>query len=248
MQDIGARRKPLLIIPTYNEADNIGILLRNVSREEAEAHVEVLVVDDGSTDETARIVLDCAAADPRIQLLERGGKMGLGTAYLAGFRHAIEHDFTFALTMDADLSHDPKYIPAIVREALSCDLVIGSRYVAGGGIRNWGVHRRLLSAGANFLARNVLGLVSHDCTSGYRCYRTALLNRLPLDEIRSDGYSFLMEILFHCERTGARIREVPIVFVDRRMGQSKVSRKEILKAIQTLVHLKKLPHRQSGSR
>jgi dolichol-phosphate mannosyltransferase len=246
MQDTALPRKALVIIPTYNEAENIGSLLRDVMRLEVEIPIDVLVVDDSSTDGTARIVRDLAASDSRIHILERPGKLGLGTAYLAGFRHAIGQTYELALTMDADFSHDPQYIPALIREASRNDLVIGSRYVSGGGIRNWGVHRRLLSAAANFLARSVLGLVSHDCTSGFRCYRTTLLNRLQLDQIRSDGYSFLMEILFHCQQNGARIQEIPIVFIDREKGQSKVSRKEIFKAIGTLIHLKKMS-RRSGT-
>lgn len=228
----------LVVVPTYNEVENIGILIDRIMSQPAP--VEVLVVDDASRDGTAEAVRAAMKKWPeRVHLLGRSGKLGLGTAYLAGFRHALERDYEFVLTMDADLSHDPKHLFEILHMAQLADVVIGSRYIAGGGIRNWGPHRHVLSAGANMLARGIIGLRARDCTSGYRCYRTEMLRRLDLDKIRSDGYSCLMELLAVCQRRGARIREIPIVFVDRRAGHSKISSREIAKAFLTLWRLKR---------
>lgn len=228
----------LVIVPTYNEVENIGGLLEKLMAQPAP--VDVLVVDDASKDGTADAVRDASAAHPgRIHLLEREGKLGLGTAYLAGFRYGLERDYRWLLTMDADHSHHPRRLPEILHVARIADVVIGSRYVAGGGIRNWGPHRYLLSWGANALARSILGLNARDCTSGYRCYRARLLRELDLDAIRSDGYSCLMELLAVCQRRGARIREVPIVFFDRQAGQSKISTAEIGKAFLTLWRLRR---------
>jgi len=177
--------------------------------------------------------------DGRVHLLERSGKLGLGTAYLAGFRYGMERGYRFVLTMDADLSHSPKHLFEILHMAKLADVVIGSRYIAGGGIRNWGPHRHVLSACANMLARLIVGLRARDCTSGYRCYRSSLLRELDLDAIESDGYSCLMELLAVCQRRGARIREIPIIFYDRRAGHSKISSGEIGKAFVTLYKLRR---------
>jgi dolichol-phosphate mannosyltransferase len=230
--------RALAIVPTYNEAENIGPLLDGLMR--VGRRVEVLVVDDNSRDGTADVVRERAAKHPgRIHLLERPGKQGLGTAYLAGFRYGLGQDYDVLLTMDADLSHNPRHMPEILHMARIADVVIGSRYIAGGGIRNWGPHRHLLSWGANTLARMILGLQARDCTSGYRCYRRTMIQAIDLDSIRSDGYSCLMELLAVCQRRGARIREIPIVFHDRRAGQSKISTREILKAFLTLYRLRR---------
>jgi len=232
-------RKPraLVIVPTYNEVENIPSLLAKLMSQPAP--VDVLVVDDSSRDGTADAAREAQAAHPgRIHLLEREGKLGLGTAYLAGFRFGLERDYRFIMTMDADHSHNPNRLPEILHVAKMADVVIGSRYVAGGGIRNWGPHRYLLSSVANALARAILGLNARDCTSGYRCYRARLLRELDLDAIRSDGYSCLMELLAVCQRRGARIREVPIIFFDRRAGESKISPAEIGKAFLTLYRLR----------
>lgn len=229
----------LVIIPTYNEAENIRQLIRAVLAQPI--HARVLVVDDGSPDGTADLVARMAAKAPgRVDVLRRPEKLGLGTAYLAGFRRAMEEGADLAITMDADLSHHPKHLVEMVHVAQMADLVIGSRYVAGGRIEGaWGWHRHLLSWMANTLARKVLGLSARDTTSGYRCYRTELLRKLDLDGIRSHGYSCLMELLSLAQGAGARIREVPIVFVDRRAGQSKISHREIGKALATLWRLKR---------
>lgn len=231
--------RALIILPTFNEAENIAALLRGLR--DATGPVEpfdIVVVDDGSPDGTAQIVRDLMESDPRLNLIDRGKKLGLGTAYRAGFDHAAERGHQFVFTMDADFSHNPEHMPQMWAKADENDVVIGSRYIPGGGVSNWPFHRRLLSKTANMMARLMLRLKARDCTSGYRCYRVSLLSEIGLDQIKSDGYSYLSEILYRCERKGARIAESPIHFVDRRAGQSKISKREIWKAMATLVRLR----------
>lgn len=228
----------LIVIPTYNEVENIERLAREVlGQPVGDAQIEVLVVDDASADGTGALVKNLTRENARVHLLERPAKLGLGTAYIAGFRYALDHGFDLVGTMDADFSHDPDHLPAILEAIAGADVVIGSRYVPGGGIRNWGLHRHILSATANFLARLAGGLRPHDCTTGYRLYRADFLRRLDLDAITSHGYSCLMELVYVCQSAGARIVESPIVFEDRRAGQSKISRKEIFTAFATLYRL-----------
>lgn len=230
-----------VIVPTYNEAENIGLLLRAIRSVEGEHRLHVVVVDDASADGTGKIVRDEAARLGEIELIERPAKLGLGTAYIAGFRRARELGARYAVTMDADFSHDPATIPVLLgaAERRNADLVIGSRYIEGGTTRNWGLHRKILSRGANRLARSLLGFEVHDCTSGFRCYRMSLLDRIDLDGVKSDGYSALLELLHVCRGRGARLAEVPIVFRDRQKGRSKISRTEILKAMATLWRLRR---------
>lgn len=233
------RRDLLVIVPTYNEADNIGALVEAIVAQPVDA--DVLVVDDGSPDGTAAIARALGEKLPgRVFVLERAGKMGLGTAYIAGFREAIARGYRFAASMDADWSHSPGHLVEMRHMAEMADVVIGSRYIAGGGIRNWGWHRHVLSWFANTMARRAAGLCARDCTSGYRLYRVGLLRRLPLDRMRSDGYSSLLELLAWAQRAGARVREVPIVFFDRRAGHSKISHREITKALWTLRRVRHL--------
>jgi len=228
----------LIIIPTYNEIENIEALVVEVLGQSSSlARFETLVVDDASSDGTGKVVERLAERDVRVHLLSRPAKLGLGTAYIAGFRYALDHGYEMVGTMDADFSHPPSYLPSFAQAMAHADVVIGSRYVRGGGVRNWGVHRRLLSAGANVLARFVGGLKPRDCTTGYRLYRTAFLRKLDLDSITSHGYSCLIELVYACQHAGAKIVESPIIFVDRRAGQSKISRKEIVKAFATLYRL-----------
>lgn len=227
----------LIILPTYNEAENIGELAPAVLEATAPWDAHVLVVDDNSTDGTADIVNGIIHESHRVRLLSRSGKHGLGTAYVAGFRQALRGDYALAITMDADFSHSPTHLPALIEAAADADIVIGSRYAPGGGISNWPFHRRLLSWGANLLARNVIGARSRDCTSGFRAYRREILERIDLSRIKSDGYSFLIELLTVCEREGARVAETPIQFVDRAGGVSKISKAEIFKAFGTLWRL-----------
>lgn len=227
----------LVILPTYNERDNVARLVSAVL--ELAPGARVLVVDDASPDGTALIVTRMMRRDPRVALLQREGKLGLGTAYLAGFRAALDGGYRYAITMDADLSHDPRHLGALLRAVGEgdADLVVGSRYVPGGRIVGWGAHRRLLSGCANFFAHTALRLQAHDCTSGYRCYARSTLEALDLDAVFSNGYSALIELLWRCERMGCRVGEVPITFVDRRAGASKVTPSEISRAVCTILRL-----------
>lgn len=225
----------LVVVPTYDEAENVGPLARRLLAAVPEA--TVLFVDDASPDGTGDRVARLAARDPRIRLLARPAKLGLGSAYQAGFAAGIAEGFGHVVTMDADHSHDPTHLPALLAAAGDHDLVVGSRYVPGGGIVNWGLHRRLLSTTANALARRVLALPVHDVTSGYRVYGTAALATLPLAGVRSSGYAFLEEVLWLAVRHGLRVGEVPIVFTDREGGRSKISAVEIAFAVYRLGRL-----------
>jgi dolichol-phosphate mannosyltransferase len=227
--------KTLIVIPTYNERENIGDLAEKITA--LNAKFQVLIIDDNSPDGTASIVQDLERKSDRIRLQSRPSKQGLGSAYREGFRFAIRHGFEHIVTMDADFSHDPCLLQSLVTTSLQQDVVLGSRYTRGGRIENWPWFRRQLSHTANWLARWALGRDIHDWTSGYRCYRRHVLEKLPFEEIRSDGYSFLVEILAACQRLGFRIAEVPITFSDRRYGKSKLSRREIYKGALTLLKL-----------
>jgi len=235
--------KTAIIIPTYNESDNIEALtkeilaLRPASGETPGNTTEVIIVDDNSPDGTGDIADQLTKAYPGITAIHRPGKLGLGTAYITGFKEALALGADRIVTMDADFSHHPRYIPDLVAKTRDAQLVIGSRYVDGGGTLNWGLRRRILSRGANTFARLVLGLKAHDCTAGFRCYRREVLESIELDEIFSDGYSFLIEMLYKCQRKGWEIGEVPIIFEDRRRGASKISQREIFKALYTVLCL-----------
>ncbi len=218
----------LVVLPTYDEAENVLGLVADVLA--IHASLEVLVVDDASPDGTGDLVADAMRREPRLHLLRRPGKLGLGTAYLAGFRHGLDHGYDHVLTMDCDRSHNPRYIPALLAAMSGADLAIGSRYVAGGGILNWPWHRRALSAFANFYARALLRLPVRDCTSGFRCYRRDVLAGVDPFGIRSSGYSFLEEMAWRVHRCGFRIAEVPIVFEQRTAGVSKIDSSEIWRA------------------
>lgn len=226
-----------IIVPTYNEAENIVLLAPMLL--ELPLDTGIIVVDDGSQDGTGALADDLAVEHPgRIRVIHRPGKLGLGTAYLAGFAEALKHSPRFIMTMDADFSHHPRYIPAMVaRMGEGFDLVIGSRYVPGGGAPDFPLQRILLSWGANTFARTLLGLKAHDTTAGFRCYRREVLESLPLNSIFSNGYSFLIEMLFLVQRAGYRVGEVPITFEDRKLGQSKISQKEITRALYTVIRL-----------
>jgi glycosyltransferase involved in cell wall biosynthesis len=228
--------RSLVIIPTYNEAENIAPLVDSLLALELGLHV--LIVDDNSPDGTGQIADEVAAAhQPVVWVLHRAGKLGLGTAYTAGFEFALERGYERIVTMDADFSHNPRYVPSLIDLTKTCELGIGSRYVPGGGVRLWGLHRRLLSRGANFFARAALGLQAHDCTAGFRCYQAGVLRAVDPASIRADGYSYLVEMLWRVERAGFGVGETPIVFTDRRRGASKISRNEIFKAGSTILRL-----------
>ena len=226
----------VVCLPTYNEAENVEQVLDRLFA--ADPALKVIVVDDGSPDGTAEIVARRAAGDPRIGLVRRPGRLGLGTAYIAGFKQGLEAEHEYFLTMDADLSHAPERVPALVDAvAAGADLAIGSRYVAGGSISGWGLHRRVLSFGANSFARLWLGVGSHDVTSGFRCYRRAAVELLVASPVRARGYSTLVELLVRCQRAGFKVVEVPIRFVDRVHGKSKMSSREMIDGIASVVTL-----------
>jgi dolichol-phosphate mannosyltransferase len=212
----------LVVVPTYNEADNLPGLVDRLL--ELDLDLGVLVVDDGSPDGTGRLADQMAAADPRVSVLHRPGKEGLGRAYVAGFRHALEHsDARLIAQMDADFSHDPDRLPALAAAARTGAVAIGSRYTAGGGVENWGLGRRALSRGGSLYARLVLGLPVRDVTGGFKCWPREALAGLELEHLRAGGYGFQVETTFRAHRAGFPLAEVPIVFVDRRVGQSKMS-------------------------
>jgi dolichol-phosphate mannosyltransferase len=225
-----------VVIPTYNECENIGQLLPQIL---AQPRFRVLVVDDNSPDGTAAIVANLARNEPRIGLLSRPGKQGLGRAYIAGFRRALAEGAEYICEMDADFSHDPRYLPNLLAAAEArYDMVLGSRYVRNGGTVNWGVARQFISRGGNIYARTILGLPVADATGGFRCYRRHVLEAIDLDAIQSNGYSFQIELVYRTLRAGFSIGEVPIIFPDRRVGQSKMSRRIVLEALLTVWRLR----------
>lgn len=226
----------IVVIPTYNEAENICPLVAMILT--LPGSHDVLVVDDNSPDGTANVVLEKFAEESRVHIVRRKQKLGLGTAYSAGFRFALEEDYSFVVTMDADFSHNPRDIPRLEQEMDSSDLIIGSRYIEGGATAHWGIFRKLISRTANIVANQFLHLCPHDCTSGFRLYRTDALRRLSFETVHADGYSYLLELLFRASKEHMRVQEVPILFVDREKGKSKISRKEIFKAIQTILRLR----------
>ena len=226
----------VVIVPTYNEADNLDDLVSQLLV--LPVSLGVIVVDDNSPDGTGDLADEWAAQEPeRVFVVHRPGKMGLGTAYIAGFHKGLKLGIERIMTMDADFSHHPRYIPAMIELSEHKHVVIGSRYVAGGGSRNCTWKRIVLSKGANLVARMLLGLKARDATAGFRLYRREVLASIPLDRIFSSGYSFLVEMLFMCQRRGWQVGEVPIVFEDRRKGQTKISRQEVFKAQYTVFRL-----------
>lgn len=224
--------RTLVLIPTYNEKDNLPILVTELM---AIPGVSVMVLDDQSPDGTGRIADELAAAHPgRVIPVHRTGQRGLGVSYLDGFHRAIASDFDFVGQMDADLSHDPKYLPEMIRVAAAgADLVIGSRYLNGISVVNWPLRRIILSQFANFYIRTVTGLRLRDITTGYRCWRRESLAKLPLDRIVSDGYAFLLDVTFMAADEGLHIAESPIIFVERRQGASKLSGGVLLESLIT---------------
>jgi glycosyltransferase involved in cell wall biosynthesis len=226
-----------VIVPTYNEKENITSLAELLLT--LPVVPNVIIVDDNSPDGTGDIADHLAATHPgRVHVIHRSGKLGLGTAYIAGFKHALAEGSELIVTMDADFSHHPRYIPDMVGKIMQgYDLVIGSRYVPGGGAVECTLPRKMLSWGANAIARTMLNLQAHDTTAGFRCYRREVLASIPLDEIFSSGYSFLIEMLYKVQRGGWRVGEVPIIFENRQQGVSKISKTEVFKALYTVVRL-----------
>jgi dolichol-phosphate mannosyltransferase len=225
-----------VVVPTLNERENIAALIDGILA--ADARLQIIVVDDGSRDGTAHYVAQRrTAGETRLHLIERGRKLGYASAIQDGMRFALQHEAARIITMDADFSHHPKYLPALLKKSERFDLMIGSRYVRGGGTRNWGIYRKVLSGGANWLARTLLGLPARDCTAGFRCWKRELIERARILEVRVEGYAFLFLTLDNCRRVRASIGEIPIIFVDRQFGHSKMSRRIVLEAVKVLCGL-----------
>jgi len=221
--------KALVVIPTYNERANIeGITREILSLSDI---VEVLIVDDNSPDGTGDIADGLATSEPRIHAMHRAGKLGLGSAYIAGFKYALKDGYDYVFEMDADYSHDPKEIPNFLTAIKDADVVIGSRYVGGVRILNWPIKRLMLSYSASVYTRLITGIKLIDCTSGYKCFRREVLEALNLDKVHSDGYSFQIELNFLCQQKGFRLVEMPIVFTERKEGHSKMNKGIIFEAL-----------------
>jgi dolichol-phosphate mannosyltransferase len=230
--------RAIVAIATYNEIENLPRLVDEIF--DRVPHAEVLVVDDNSPDGTGRWCDQRSSRDRRMHIVHRPGKLGLGTATLAAMRYAMEHDFEFLVTLDADFSHPPRYIPAMLQGMQgvhAADVIIGSRYVPGGGIEGWPWWRRITSRVLNGTARNVLALPVRDCSGAFRCFRVSLFRQIDLDSLHATGFSFLEEILWHLARAGARFAETPITFVDRREGCSKINFGEAWAALRTILRL-----------
>lgn len=222
--------KTIIVIPTYNESENISSIIPEIHKYLPETHI--LVVDDNSPDGTGKIVAEMKDKDERIHLLERPGKMGLGTAYCDGFRYALKNDYDAIFEMDADFSHNPKELPNFLKEIENGnDLVIGSRYITGVNVVNWPLSRLILSYGASFYTRIITGMPIKDATAGFKCFRASFLRKINLDTIKSNGYGFQIEMNYRFWKLGAKIKEISIIFIDRRSGVSKMNKKIVYEAI-----------------
>ncbi len=229
--------RPLVVIPTYNEADNVERLIEEVTQ--AVEGIRVMIVDDNSPDGTSEIVRKIAEKNPDVLLETRPGKLGLGTAYVHGFKRALSiPDVDCVFGMDADFSHSPEYLPDFIEAMKENDLVVGSRYLEGISVVNWPIRRLIISYFANTYARVITGLPLRDCTSGFCCYKREVLERINLDAVRARGYSFLVEMKYRAHKLGFRIGEVPIIFFERRSGQTKMSKFDILEAVFTVWKLR----------
>jgi len=224
-----AEKKSLVIIPTFNEMENIPKLIPEVLSKDG--GIEILVVDDNSPDGTAAYIEKQMQSNEKIHLIKRHYKMGLGTAYIAGFKYALEHSFDYIFEMDADFSHDPKEIVNFLNEIKNFDLVLGSRYISGVNVVNWPMSRLILSYFANVYTKIITGLHIKDATGGYKCFRREVLEAIDLDNIKSNGYAFQIEMTFKAWKKGFKIKEIPITFVDRVKGTSKMSKKIVREAV-----------------
>lgn len=228
--------KLLVSLATYNEKDNIRPLVDDIRLHAP--HASILIIDDNSPDGTGAIADEIGRALPNIHVIHRAGKLGLGTAVLTGMRFAIEHGYDYFLNMDADFSHPPRFIPALLAGMKDHDVMIGSRYVPGGGVEGeFNLKRKFMSTGINLYARALLGLRTRDNSGSYRCYRVSKLAEIDLSAVRSRGYSFMEEILYWCKTVGCRMGETPILFENRRAGTSKINSKEAIKALQIILEL-----------
>jgi dolichol-phosphate mannosyltransferase len=220
--------RSLLVLPTYNERDNIAQIVTAIRAQLPD--ITIWIVDDNSPDGTGKIADEIAAQDGKLEVLHRPGKLGLGTAYIQAFKRALQEDFASILQMDADFSHDPKYLPQLIQGLQEADLVVGSRYTSGGGTENWSRPRRVISQGGNIVARIGLGVKTRDATGGFRAFRRSALEQLHLDDLALRGYGFQIEVIYQAEHRGLRVKEVPIVFVERAAGKSKMSRNIAMEA------------------
>ncbi|MFM8271355.1 MAG: polyprenol monophosphomannose synthase [Gemmata sp.] len=230
-------REPRLLvtIATYNEAGNIATLIADIHK--VVPHADVLVIDDNSPDGTGRIAAALGETDPRVHVLHRPGKLGLGTATLAAMKFAMARGYDYLLNMDADFSHPPRYLPGILAGMSTNDVMIGSRYVRGGGTENWPLARRAISQSVNMLVRFLFRMPVKDASGAFRCYRVATLRAAELDRVRSRGYSFQQEVLFRCFKAGAKMGEFPILFENRRAGVSKVNKKEAVRSMSMILYI-----------
>ena len=222
--------KSIIVIPTYNEKENIGELIKEIIESNTNRDFHILVVDDNSTDGTAQIVDDFASRSERVRVIHRKEKKGLGTAYITGMKYGLENGYDLIFTMDGDLSHQPCYLEDFVTSAANHDLIIGSRYTNGISIVNWPLRRLFLSLAANKYVKTITRMNLSDFTSGYRCWKRDMLEKINLDAVMSEGYAFLVEMAYRAYKKGAKIGEVPIVFVERKHGKSKISNKVIFES------------------
>jgi dolichol-phosphate mannosyltransferase len=225
----------LVSVATYNERDNLAPLLAEIQK--ALPRAEILVIDDNSPDGTGKLADDLAAHNPRLHVLHRAGKQGLGTAILTAMHYAMDHDFDLHVNMDADFSHHPRYLPDLVAGMDRHDVMIGSRYVPGGGSEGWPLSRRLISRSINRLVSFLMRLPARDCSGAYRCYRVSKLRQVRLDKMISRGYSFQQEVLYRCRKAGCKVGETPILFANRRAGESKVNGFEAVRSLATIFYL-----------
>jgi len=221
--------KTLIVMPTYNERENVRKIIPAIMAVDRRLHV--LVVDDASPDGTAAEVMKISKKNKNVRLIRRGGKLGLGTAYVEGFKYAVKHSYDYVFEMDADFSHDPKFLADFVNAMKENDVVVGSRYLNGVSVVNWPISRLILSKFASLYARIITGMPLSDCTSGFNCYKRKVLETIGLDSIHSDGYSFQIEMHYKSWKNGFKVKEIPIIFVDRHSGSSKLSQNIIWEAV-----------------
>jgi len=243
--DQPSRGHCLVVVPTYNEALNIERLVIEVLGQGPQ--FDVLVVDDGSPDRTGDLVAAMAALTPRVQLIRRAGKLGLGSAYVAGFREGLRQGYRYLCEMDADFSHQPRYLPVLLAVAeRAADVALGSRNVPGGRVENWSWVRKLISKGGSLYARTLLGMPVRDCTGGFKCFRASVLQQIDLDSIGANGYAFQVEMNYRCHQAGFRLHELPIIFPDRVAGQSKMSQQIVWEAAAMVLKLRCSPNPYKG--
>ena len=234
-QGIAEERRILVSIATYNEAGNLAPLISEIHK--FVPHADVLVIDDNSPDGTGKIADELAATNRRIKVIHRSGKLGLGTAILAAMNHAMDHNYDYLQNLDADFSHPPRYLPGILAGMSKYDVMIGSRYVHGGGTQNWPLKRKIISRSVNTLVRILFRMPVKDASGAFRCYRVSKLRETRLDKVRSRGYSFQQEVLFRCYKAGCKLGEYPILFENQRAGSSKVNGKEAVRSIMMILYV-----------